>query len=549
MPVNVNLYSSLPFLPGSLKLPGPPSQSVFLPPRTSSVSRHDNDSLAALARQAAYVQRTLQELLDAQSDGLSAGLGRPTARDHDPITPNVGREQEGAPIRPYTDSPSRSPDSGRSAIISRPSRRSTKVIPVRQPLPPPKLTLREARQGILQSLQTLADLKDQELGILDKQVESSTDFLTTIDGLNTKRSDVQNEIAKISDESTHGQQGIHRLKTEEQALKNEIHELENKLYELKARLGYVEREREEHESHLQSELSSWKNTLREVDKDIDTRVLSGLMYYTPKDRAKDSVWALPKDRRTLSMVKDHLSSEKASLETLRLSTEAEGTACLHGAEHWQAVVMQVSAVETRLKRELSTLSSASPSQIASPTAGSPRPHPNDANRGMQAVLDLMARTIPALETALSHAEDNGWSLLVCAIGAELAALREGHDMLRSALAGSRPQDRLESAVREQSQERSLESLQASMYTAKESPAMMASGFAAARGAGVRTSVGKQQLEHRQLVDVDGEEEGEEKGESELHDDTPPPDLLFVQSEGEEDDMLGRERLVDTESSD
>ncbi|KAA6407512.1 MAG: hypothetical protein FRX48_08755 [Lasallia pustulata] len=52
---------------------------------------------------------------------------------------------------------------------------------------------------------------------------------------------------------------------------------------------------------------------------------------------------------------------------------------------------------------------------------------------MRAVLELMDRAIGALEERVRLARTRGWKLLVCAVGAELEAFRQGREVLRAAL--------------------------------------------------------------------------------------------------------------------
>jgi pyruvate kinase len=61
------------------------------------------------------------------------------------------------------------------------------------------------------------------------------------------------------------------------------------------------------------------------------------------------------------------------------------------------------------------------------------PPPAPSEQAMFAQLDKMRAVMAGLEERLHIAEENGWNLLICAIGAELEAFRQAEGMLREAL--------------------------------------------------------------------------------------------------------------------
>jgi len=58
---------------------------------------------------------------------------------------------------------------------------------------------------------------------------------------------------------------------------------------------------------------------------------------------------------------------------------------------------------------------------------------NSPEQAMYAQLAKMATVMSGLEERLHLAEEKGWNLLICAIGAELAAFQEAEHMLQEAL--------------------------------------------------------------------------------------------------------------------
>jgi hypothetical protein len=68
-----------------------------------------------------------------------------------------------------------------------------------------------------------------------------------------------------------------------------------------------------------------------------------------------------------------------------------------------------------------------------PTPPPPPSQPTAPEQAMFAQLDKMRTAMAGLEERLHIAEEKGWNLLICAIGAELEAFRQAESMLREAL--------------------------------------------------------------------------------------------------------------------
>jgi hypothetical protein len=118
---------------------------------------------------------------------------------------------------------------------------------------------------------------------------------------------------------------------------------------------------------------------------------------------------------------------------------AEGEACMEGAESWKGVVRAVVKVEGALRKEVGRLNGAAHDEgmrresMSSNGSGTPaRGDVGTAEEGMEGVLRQMTIAMKELDEALQHAEEKGWTLLMCAIGAEVEALREGREMLEKA---------------------------------------------------------------------------------------------------------------------
>lgn len=117
--------------------------------------------------------------------------------------------------------------------------------------------------------------------------------------------------------------------------------------------------------------------------------------------------------------------------------DKERAALEQGVEVWKETVKLVSEFEARLRREMSgggdvgeVSNGKGKGREGDPPSPQPPPPPEQA---MYAQLDKMRAVMAALEERLHMAEENGWNLLICAIGAELEAFRQAESMLREAL--------------------------------------------------------------------------------------------------------------------
>jgi hypothetical protein len=125
--------------------------------------------LVALERKEKQLQRDLQTLLDAQGEGLVAGL-------------------EG-----------RSRGDGSSEGSSTPtaaSMGSSRVVPIRQPTRK-RIGLRAARRGILTAIHEYATVKEGEKELLDSELQSKEEVLGQVEAWEKKRAGLNDKINAI----------------------------------------------------------------------------------------------------------------------------------------------------------------------------------------------------------------------------------------------------------------------------------------------------------------------------------------------------------------
>lgn len=361
---------------------------------------HQNPStLLSLSRHQAHLETHIQTLLDAQSTGLLSGLG------HDVPLSSTGTSTP-------THSPARSYHAGSQSKTLSPSRR-----------PPSKpLTLHTARRALSRAIADLAALKSQEGDILQSELEERRQDVAHIDSLISKQEGLKDAINTISNEETSHR--LHEFRSEEQTLGHEILELEERLQQMRNRQRFLLREISGLENRTQAKLSSYRESLRLAEREArewlarpPARVEN---YQGDKDREEDGMWALPKERRTLEMAREWAVSEEGEWRAKVEGCEKEREALEEGAEVWRDVRDTVERVERVLREEMS--------MQASRRRGS-----DEDGESMKRILSTMESARGEMKKKLTLAEDKGWRLLVCCVGAELEALVEGMGVLRGAL--------------------------------------------------------------------------------------------------------------------
>jgi len=282
-----------------------------------------------------------------------------------------------------------------------------------------KISLHAARAGILRSLQELAIVKEQESTIFSSEIALRTYILDGITATEAKKEGIQGTVTAIESDPHTGRSAITALEREEREVEAEIVATENRLMELKTRLGTVKRIREERANKLEARLSSWQAALREVEKGAAERWLDS----GKSIRNRTGVYALPRQRRTLQMVREEVEAAKVEIEGSWKEVERERSACIEGGQMWEKVCQTVEEVEKRLTAEVGK------DKLGEADNGVD-------GRVMESMLAHLDTAISTLSAQLAVAEPKDWKLLVCSIGAELEALREGKDMLESALVQS-----------------------------------------------------------------------------------------------------------------
>ncbi len=379
----------------------PPAPSIYDLTSPSMAPSHPGYSapLTALQRKEKQLQRDLQSLLDAQSEGLIAGLG-------------------GGPQDDVSSNGSLTP----TASVA--SGQGSRVVPVRQPVRK-RVGLRSARQGISRAMRELAEIKSEEAQVFDSDMSERDNVLAQVEGWEQKRKGLESEISGI--QSNEEGRRMPELAREAGRMEAEIKELETRLYEMRAKHRVVTAEISQIENSVQSKLSSYKASLSIVDSQVRRFLAKPPLSTTLRRPDESSLFALPAKRRTLDMAREHWQTERVELAKKKEEVVVERNALEDGVIVWNDVVSEVTTFEKRLRLDMQRMG---PISQAIPSDSDDHGIPSS---GMDKVLRDMDQVILRIESKLKLAEAKDWKLLVCCIGAELGAFKEGKEILQKAL--------------------------------------------------------------------------------------------------------------------
>ncbi|KAL5353018.1 hypothetical protein ACLOAV_001047 [Pseudogymnoascus australis] len=388
-----------------ISIPPPITASVLLPAinlTSSSVSstqtltpRLSGRNIAPLIRKERALQAEIQELLDAQSAGL--------LRDRAPKPQNGSRSTSRFPPKPATT---------------------------------PR-TLHTARLGILRALHSLLELSQAKHSILLTTHTTLQSTLRQLTHWQRKLADLDSKIHALSppptsasaphsssphrnQSSPHNENAV--LPNDLPTIDREISNLEARLYTLRAHRHLLARALLEQRSRHEAQASSWVGAKREVEAEVSswlrrpTEALSLDGEVAGETQELDAFLALPPGRRTLGGAIEAVRAVMAEVAGQMESVEREGDAVERGAGVWEGVLEKILTFEKELRGWM-----------------------KGGGAGAEGVLEKMGGVGREIEGCAEVAEREGWTLLVCAIGAELEAWREGEGVLKGVVRGFSPE--------------------------------------------------------------------------------------------------------------
>ncbi|KAI9889100.1 MAG: hypothetical protein M1814_005824 [Vezdaea aestivalis] len=406
--------------PHSPSIPAPvlssrhaPSQSAFL---STQPARPTTPTLSALRRRSSHLQGNLQQLLDAQSDGLLISLGRSAFRgsSNGSNTPTASVSASSAPGRSQITSRSQGREIGGQAGTT--------------------IGLKGARKGILSCMRELTEIKGLEAELLAVERQAVGEVVGRIQAWIGKRNGLDREIETMKKEKD--SPDLSALEKTNKDLGKEINDVQSLLDQLKTKQKIVRREIEEIRNGIDARMSSFTVSREIVDKQVKLFLKNPpqpIESMTMEARAiEEGFTALSVGGRTLEMAEVHYQKMDEALKQSIGNASTERAALKSGVQVWKDVITSVGAFEKLLRTTISksqqveaALLVEAPSSSSAEADTSLGSHTDE----MKSLLKAMDATFEQIAEKLHLADTNGWNLLVCAIGAELEAFREGRELL------------------------------------------------------------------------------------------------------------------------
>lgn len=392
--IDASRISTVEYLPLSIFTPN--ASAVLGTSQFNDRGKDPVNDLSSLKRKENDLQQYLQELLDAQAGELAS----PAAND-----------------------PQDEPTSGGDNTHTARNTELTKAIPIRQP-PSRPLSLRAARYGIWSTMKQLSLIKNEEFGLLNIEREDNDSDLHHVETWESKRKCLTEKIDAIHN-SEHGSQA-QQLSIEEQTLQEDINNMETQLNELRSRHRAVRMKLSSLNNSVQAKLSSYKSSMSMLDAELREFLARSPPPQPNQLLSNSSYYSLPAARRTLNMALEHITNDQESVRVRQEAINLELEALEEGSVVWKDVISEITGFEMHLRHEISkfdemTVSSADHNSIKSTNTSPAR---------VDRLLSRLDQTLSFLESKFRLAEARNWKLLVCCIGAELEACRQGREVFR-----------------------------------------------------------------------------------------------------------------------
>jgi hypothetical protein len=254
--------------------------------------------------------------------------------------------------------------------------------------------LGSARSGILTAMRELSEVKSREAALYSSLSAARKKLLSTVASHTTKTSRLRQELQKIdaSPEAVAAEQ----LREETAAVAGEIAELRQRLAGLEKKHAEMKQKLVALDNVVEARQSSYKEALESSSKRV-AAFLKENQAASPETAVE--TWSL----------------QAEAYEEKKEAAEKEHGALEEGMRLWEAATDVVSGFERRLAERI------------------------DIGGERKVVKEWISheleRTVEELAEMVQRAEEEGWKLLIAAIGAELQAMREAGEVLNRNFGG------------------------------------------------------------------------------------------------------------------
>lgn len=407
--------------------------SLIFDYRHKKQASYQQDSVwRGLRRRERALHSEVQQLLDLQAGGLKAAPG--TAPSETDSYSDTGSSTPTGTFYSTATSKSRMVN---SLYIPPKSTADGNVIPVRQPKSTRPKGLKSARAGLRRSIGALAKLKAEEDEHVDDALAERKKALSTLKRLSLRQENVTTELKTLEeDEEEPLGQELRGLGEQYDTVNAEIRELDTKLKAMRNQRAWLREKMDDVKNRREAGLSGYRGALKDVDAEVDTLMqrppvqpldLEALDHPEGSTTGGREFMKLIPERRTLEMAKSWWESETSVLERRKAEIDKERQGLEEGSAVWGEVTRLVSDYESRLRQ---IMKGEQP-----PSSNKGKEKTISPEEMIRAQLPEMEKVVDELRKHQERAEDKGWTLLICAIGAELEAFIAALDMLKEVVSG------------------------------------------------------------------------------------------------------------------
>lgn len=412
-------------------LGGSPTEanSLLLEHRRKAAAQNSDSIWRGFARQEKALEREVQVLLDQQAIALAAGSG---------IENDAFSTGSSTPTGTFYSTKSYKSRAALSLYIPPRVTRDGNVIPTRQPANDQPPGLKSTRQDLRKLIASMTSLKDDENAHIEDALNQRTNALRHLSRLSAKKSKLEAELQSLAENSDEPlARELRVLDTEHHALGEEIQLLEAKLARMRTRHRLLKERMDNIRNKREAGLSGYYGALNEVTSearafiqqppiqplDPDLLRYGGEAEGDPAASGGAEFMRLIPERRTLAMARSWWLAEVEVLKRCKAHMDQDRQALEEGAQVWDKVTQLVSKFESDLRQAMQT---GTPS---SSVKGKEKMLSQEEIISDQ--LSRMKEVIAQLEIYMQQSEEKNWNLLICAIGAELEAFKDGYDALES----------------------------------------------------------------------------------------------------------------------
>lgn len=281
-------------------------------------------------------------------------------------------------------------------------------------------------------MKNLAAVKEEEIQRFSSLEIQATIELEKIDAWERKRSALENQLGSVGHDSH--RPSIEDLEKQDVTLQDQIEAMELSLSELKSQQKAVHLSLHRVKNSIDSVSSSYKASLSLLDSEVKGFLRNPPLFRISVDSPAAFFHSLPATRRTLPLAKDYLCEIQNEADTYKVGAEKEIFALKDGTRVWEDIIEDITNFETMLRQETSKINEfARLSNHPGVVSGTSFEETVELQGNIRRILERMTSVTLHLQNTFYQAESNGWSLLICCLGAELEAFQQGHQILLQAL--------------------------------------------------------------------------------------------------------------------